>query len=227
MSDTYSIGDIADAHGEKPRTVQFWSDAGVLKPIGDSNRRGKGTHRRFDETEMRLAGLAKRLAAMSCPVGELALICDFARSFTYFNTINPFHELHKSIRQLHSRRQIDDLTAAEFLSDLMSRVGVAGIYNGQIQLVVRYFFFGGDLRIIMSFLPDDMSKDIISDIISHKWKENYIGSKSIPVDVDRDLRFGYSLTQDERVSCQQIFLDAARDAMEVLDKVEQPLGQGA
>lgn len=70
-NDTLTVGQLAEAIGEKPRAVQFWTEAGVLRPIAGTARGGKGTHRRYPREEVLLARLASRLAKMNSPIGEI------------------------------------------------------------------------------------------------------------------------------------------------------------
>lgn len=218
MTDTYSIGDIAAAQKEKTRTIQFWSDMGVLHPVKSSNRKGKGTHRRFDETELRIAGLAKRLAAMNCPVGELVSICNFARTFTVADLVQNAYDLYDTAQKMRSNKHMDIFSVIETYYQVISLAGVAGFYTGRIQLIINYYIIDGDVATTSLFFPEGQP----GDILSRKRKENYIGYKSIAVDVERDLRFRYSPNEEERTRCEQIMEAAIKAVTEILDEVEQP-----
>lgn len=223
MVDTYSIGDIAAAHNEKTRTIQFWADTGVLQPIQNSNRKGKGTQRRFDETELRLAGLAKRLAAMNSPVGELVSICTFARNFTVSGLARRASKLYDSTQEKYANKKIDPLSAIENYYLSMSLAGVAGIYSGQIRLIINYYLIGSEVKSAFLFAQEGEA----GDIISRKRGEIYIGYKSIAVDVERDLRFRHSPNQEERASCEQICWAAVNAITAILDELEQPFRREA
>jgi DNA-binding transcriptional MerR regulator len=68
---TFTISQVASALGEKVRTVQFWADSGVIRAVPESDRRGKGSARRFTETELKLARIAHRLALTNSAIGEI------------------------------------------------------------------------------------------------------------------------------------------------------------
>lgn len=86
--DTLTVGQLAEAIGEKPRAVQFWTEAGVLRPVAGTARGGKGTHRRYPRQEVSLARLASRLAKMNSPIGE---IIDVVEKIREYKEISP-HE---------------------------------------------------------------------------------------------------------------------------------------
>lgn len=212
MSD-YTIGEIAAAHGEKVRTVQFWADSGVIQPIEGTGRKGKGTQRRFSDAEMRLAGLAKRLAAMNCPVGELVQICDIGRSLSVSQSLNSALKTYEEIRDRRAEKSISFAEMVEGYFSVMGRVGLAGIFTGKIKLVINYYYDGGEVKNFIHFMNVDEDGGLVS-----RWRgPNYIGYKSLDVDVEQDLRFRYSPTPEEHAGCALIYHSAKESVAELME----------
>ena len=88
MERTYTVGDVERLTGGKRRSIQLWSDHGVLRPTEGTARAGTGTHKRFDLTELRIAALMVPLAAAKMPIGSL------------YNLARNFRELYVSLTPL-------------------------------------------------------------------------------------------------------------------------------
>lgn len=189
MSETYTIGEIAAAHGQSTRTVQFWTDMGVLHPVKQSNRKGKGTHRRFDEAEMRFAGLAKRLAAMNSPVGEIIEVINSIRSIdtakvadAAADEIDDLIAEFKKIREKHAAA-----TRFEIFNrclTMLSRVALCSA-SSEIILVVSYFYEGSEVRTRILFIPSKFEPVI--QAIAGKALHNFVGFKALTLSPDKEI----------------------------------------
>ena len=82
MSNTDYLGikELQALTGVKLRTLQFWTDQGVLEPFKETDRQGKGVARRYDKTEALWALIATELDRYKMPVGEVRWIIDQLRA---------------------------------------------------------------------------------------------------------------------------------------------------
>lgn len=72
MNDTQLMAQaVADAAHATKRQVQIWTDAGVLRAVEGTDRRGTGSKRLYDETEVAFAALAAEMANVNQPIGVL------------------------------------------------------------------------------------------------------------------------------------------------------------
>ena len=74
-----TLSDIVKVTGAKPRTVQFWADAGVIIPDLGSDREGSGRHRQFSKDEMVIACIIAVFAAEKVAIGSLRQISKYVR----------------------------------------------------------------------------------------------------------------------------------------------------
>jgi hypothetical protein len=70
----YSLADVVKISGGKRRSVQLWADAGAIRALPRTERRGTGTHRRFSQDELIIACCLNSLARRQVGIGELARI---------------------------------------------------------------------------------------------------------------------------------------------------------
>lgn len=82
MSNTDQLGlkDLIALTGAKTRTLQFWSDHGVLQASADTDKQGRGAHRRYAKQEALIALIAVELDRFKIPVGELLRISQRIRN---------------------------------------------------------------------------------------------------------------------------------------------------
>ena len=70
----YSLADVVRMSGGKRRSVQLWAEAGAIRALSRTDRRGTGTHRRFSRDEVIIACCINSLARRQVGIGELARI---------------------------------------------------------------------------------------------------------------------------------------------------------
>lgn len=70
----YSVAEIAEVAGAKARSVQLWTEAGALEPIGGEARTGRGQPRVFSADAAAIACVLQAFAARGLPIKELAHI---------------------------------------------------------------------------------------------------------------------------------------------------------
>jgi hypothetical protein len=66
-----TLADIAKITGAKPRSVQLWAEAGVLKADPITERRGSGVHRTFSRDEGLVACVVNAFAVQGVAIGNL------------------------------------------------------------------------------------------------------------------------------------------------------------
>jgi hypothetical protein len=58
----WSLAQVAERSGAKPRSLQLWADGGVIETTPDTDRAGTGVHRQFQTCELQIAALLVPLA---------------------------------------------------------------------------------------------------------------------------------------------------------------------
>jgi DNA-binding transcriptional MerR regulator len=71
---SYALADLEAVTKVPRRTLQFWSDAGVIMPDQDTRQAGRGVYRRYSRDEAIIACYVRALSQMKLPVGELRQI---------------------------------------------------------------------------------------------------------------------------------------------------------
>lgn len=66
-----TLADVARLTGAKPRSVQLWADAGVIKPVEGTDREGSGKHRQFRISEVAIAMVVSKFAPEQVAIGGL------------------------------------------------------------------------------------------------------------------------------------------------------------
>jgi hypothetical protein len=70
-----SLNEFTSRSRVKPRTLQLWTDAGALLALPDTDRKGSGAHRLYNESELEIAVVLQALAgSFRIPVGKLKKI---------------------------------------------------------------------------------------------------------------------------------------------------------
>jgi hypothetical protein len=81
MAEEYSLADLVEITGAKPRTLQVWAERGVILPIKSTAHAGTGVHRLFSRKEAIVACIIYPFASHQIGIGELHLISGVLRSF--------------------------------------------------------------------------------------------------------------------------------------------------
>ncbi len=81
MAYEIGAGELADEVGVPVRTIQFWTDAGVLKALPGTDRKGRGRHRLYNAAppffgERACALIAAEMHRFRVPVGVMRSIID-------------------------------------------------------------------------------------------------------------------------------------------------------
>ncbi|WP_131196873.1 hypothetical protein [Lichenihabitans psoromatis] len=87
MTTTVGLSVLVKDTGESARTLQHWSDLGILKPVTSTHKQGRGYHREFPAAppwhgERTWALFASHLNRIRIPLGDIKLIIDSLRPFT-------------------------------------------------------------------------------------------------------------------------------------------------
>jgi hypothetical protein len=77
----YSLADVSRISGGKRRSVQLWAESKAILAYSATDRRGTGTHRRFNRDEVIIACCLNGLARRQVGIGELIRIGRGLRSF--------------------------------------------------------------------------------------------------------------------------------------------------
>src|SRR5690349_8857885 len=76
----FTLSDLARITGAKPRSIQLWADAGVIRPAKSTQRAGSGTHRVFDRTEAMVACVIAFFAGRKVSIGGLVQVASQVRA---------------------------------------------------------------------------------------------------------------------------------------------------
>jgi hypothetical protein len=76
MAHEVGAGELAEEAGVSIRTIQFWTDAGVLRVIRSTHRKGRGNHRLYNAEpplfgERACALIAAELHRLRIPIGVM------------------------------------------------------------------------------------------------------------------------------------------------------------
>ncbi len=78
---SFTVSDLVRFSGAKPRSLQVWTDAGVLLPLFGTDRGGSGAYRRYPYAEAELACIIAALSsAWRLPVGSLKSLSQAIRN---------------------------------------------------------------------------------------------------------------------------------------------------
>jgi hypothetical protein len=84
MSAIVGTGVLAQDTGESPRTLQHWSDLGILQPLAETHKKGRGYHREFPAPapyygERTWALIASAMNEIRIPLGDIKRFVDALR----------------------------------------------------------------------------------------------------------------------------------------------------
>jgi DNA-binding transcriptional MerR regulator len=84
MSATIGINDLAKDTGEKPRALMHWADLGIIRPLPETDKRGRGRYREFRaepfQGERKWALIASALAQLRVPLGDVRTLMMLLRA---------------------------------------------------------------------------------------------------------------------------------------------------
>jgi len=80
MTDTLSLADLMKITGERRRSIQHWTDVGILKPEPGTTGHGPGVHRAYNSGEAVYALIAGELNRRKLPVSEILSITEALRA---------------------------------------------------------------------------------------------------------------------------------------------------
>ena len=76
----FSLSELAEVTGANRRALQFWTDRGVIFAEEDTEKAGRGTHRRYSISEASIASVVRGFAQRHISVGELVKISTSIRN---------------------------------------------------------------------------------------------------------------------------------------------------
>jgi DNA-binding transcriptional MerR regulator len=212
MAESYTIGEIAAAHEENVRTVRFWVDSGVIRPVEGTGHGGKGSSRRFDESEMRFAGLAKRLAAMNSPVGEIGKVIDAIRSMEPWNLPADLQEEGRRIEQEASAALAGGQRPSRFatLNRLLALLSKASLCSAEteIELIISYYQEAGEVKSRIVFLPRTHDLNVYG--VARMALHGFIGFKALTLSPERDIWVSLKLDTETMEIMQKAYSAALR-----------------
>jgi DNA-binding transcriptional MerR regulator len=77
----YTLADIMRISGAKRRSIQLWAEAGVIRAYTSTERKGTGTHRRFNRDEVIIASIINVFSTRQVAIGELQRLAGGLRRF--------------------------------------------------------------------------------------------------------------------------------------------------
>lgn len=72
----YTLSEVAAAIGANRRSLQIWTDAGVLHPEPGTNRAGTGIHRKYRYPEIEIAAICAEAQKFGAGIGMLLAISE-------------------------------------------------------------------------------------------------------------------------------------------------------
>jgi hypothetical protein len=84
MSTGYTLSQLSEQTGVKPRTLQFWTANGVLEAEKSTSRKGTGVHRRWPWLEVEIAAVFGALERYGLTIGTLYNIAAKIRGYKAF-----------------------------------------------------------------------------------------------------------------------------------------------
>jgi DNA-binding transcriptional MerR regulator len=75
----YTLAELEKATGAKRRALQFWTEAGVILAEKDTERAGRGVHRRYTQDEAAIACVVRAFAQLHLSIGELKAVSNIIR----------------------------------------------------------------------------------------------------------------------------------------------------
>ena len=80
MEDDYTLAELTRLTDAKRRSVQLWAEAGVIRSIVGTDRRGSGTHRKFTRDEAIIACIVQAFAYRKIAIGFLWQVAQSLRA---------------------------------------------------------------------------------------------------------------------------------------------------
>jgi hypothetical protein len=80
VSGNYGLSELVDVAHSNRRLTQFWVECGALKPIGATDRQGRGNPRRFSRDEAIIACLLSAFSLGKTTIGQLLRFSGCMRS---------------------------------------------------------------------------------------------------------------------------------------------------
>jgi hypothetical protein len=75
----FTLAESVVRTGARRRALQLWADGGVIHSTEGTDRAGTGVHRRFPESELRIAAVLGALADLGLPIGFLRSLANALR----------------------------------------------------------------------------------------------------------------------------------------------------
>jgi DNA-binding transcriptional MerR regulator len=115
MKQTRAISEVALEVGLSTKTIRFYEESGVIKPLARADNR----YRRFSERDVQRLRLIKRARDIGLPLSEIKNIvsecidkgCLEARNYVAENLPNYLHTIDKRLAELQTLKQ--DLIALQ------------------------------------------------------------------------------------------------------------------
>lgn len=206
LPETLSVSELASEVGQKVRTIQFWADAGVLRPVSETAAKGKGTHRRFPKDELLFGKVATKLAAMNSPIGEIAWAVGEIRKLNASG--DPTAGVDAAIAEVLELRSIIDDDHPIRRRELALRwikainyLGLAGGFRGNVDLSISYYL--DESGIVQSRLMFWEGSSRNAEL-AHFDLERVIGIKIVRLDAERELR-SFPVSEEHHKFLRQVF----------------------
>lgn len=193
MDQTFTVSEIAKLVGEKPRTIQFWADVGVLRAEGGTNRTGKGVHRKFGRAELDYARVARMLAALNSPIGEIEKVIVSIRSIDILDTFealgNRLVEMANLGRAALEGKSVTRFTIWNEEIDIIGRLGISGGFEGAIYIIIVYYKYGNEIESKIRFWSEKTMAAFRIDTWASLAVHDFIGFKAIRFPSAEDITF--------------------------------------
>lgn len=195
----FTVSELAKVIGEKPRTIQFWAEVGVLRVASDTHRQGKGVHRRFPRGEIPYAMLAHKLASMNCPIGEIEAVVNVVRELNFSGIEN---SLKRMVGLLEDAQEENGPTRREIFNYVIQEIQkclVMAACDSDVYVLIVYNAAGGAVRYGVRFWSPKTAEAAQQLGVEHNSLVDvasvglvgYIGHKAIYFEKGEDLIMEY------------------------------------
>lgn len=106
MSKTFTLSEVSRLTGVKSRTIQFWTQSGVIRCDPETEHRGPGVPRRYPEDEVAIALVVGEISRMPLQVGALREISQGLREVIHSGSKMGFKDW-KEGKEYYSKKMED------------------------------------------------------------------------------------------------------------------------
>ncbi len=166
MSETFTLSKVSRLTGVKPRTIQFWTQSGVIHCDPETEHGGPGVPRRYPEDEVAIALVVGEISRMPLQVGALRQIAQALREVIHCGSRMGFKDWKEG--QEYYWRKFEEYNDALEKNELRSRTSIVK----PDKIIHRWIMFErARLAIDDGYISDDVTLFLTIDDVG-RWQLN-------------------------------------------------------